>query len=198
MLPTPSAPEQDPNPIVRAAPLILAIYEWSRDYERKYRYESSCGEVIPKVAIGAIRGGTPRQFNSIPEICSLYLDCRIPPGQGPLSIKSELEGLLKKLGYDGRVEISVFRPGYEADLQRIDPLHQALRSAHREVFGRELEFAKALHISMWRDTNPYNQVGIPSLNYGPQPIDRTAIAVNDLLQAARVYALVAVNLCKAS
>lgn len=195
MLPSYTSLQESPNPIERAAPLISAFREWAADYEVKHRFESSSGTVIPKAMIGAIRGGTPHQFVSSPQLCSLYIDCRIPPGNNPLSIKRELEELLKKLDYEGMVETVIFRPGYEADIERIQPLYQAVRKAHRGVFGTDPEFAKPPHLSMWRDINAFNQVGIPSLNYGPRPLDRTAIEIDDLMRAAQIYALTALNLC---
>jgi hypothetical protein len=63
---------------------------------------------------------------------------------------------------------------------------------------------------MWRDTNVYNEFGIPSLTFGPtrykmgrhkhrtsnryQTIDRY-LTIPDMVMAARVYARTALEIC---
>ena len=55
---------------------------------------------------------------------------------------------------------------------------------------------------MWRDLNVFNEVGIPSICYGP-PRQREAMSgagnramkIADLVQATKVYALAALELC---
>ena len=60
--------------------------------------------------------------------------------------------------------------------------------------------------SMWRDNNFYNEVGIPSLTYGPTAgFSRAGVGAagtghffitkQDLATAARIYALTAFDLC---
>jgi hypothetical protein len=56
---------------------------------------------------------------------------------------------------------------------------------------------------MWRDINVFNEVGIPSLTYGPprsnpDEADRGKgkfMFKKDLVDAARVYALTALEIC---
>ncbi|MCY4664612.1 MAG: hypothetical protein OXC00_08110, partial [Acidimicrobiaceae bacterium] len=56
------------------------------------------------------------------------------------------------------------------------------------------------HTSMWRDTNIFNAVGIPSLTFGP-PRGSAAVQgtghfeLDDLVAGAKVYAAVAMDLC---
>jgi hypothetical protein len=54
--------------------------------------------------------------------------------------------------------------GYNAE--RVEPLKDAVETAHQVIFGKPTEPAGAPECSMWRDINPYNEVGIPSLTYG--------------------------------
>ena len=56
--------------------------------------------------------------------------------------------------------------------------------------------------SMWRDLNVFNEVGIPSICYGPprqrEPVSgagNRAMKIADLVQATKVYALTAMDLC---
>ena len=52
--------------------------------------------------------------------------------------------------------------------------------------------------SMWRDTNIFNEVGIPAVDYGPgagRGGGNVGIALDDLLKTAQVYALVVLDIC---
>jgi hypothetical protein len=55
---------------------------------------------------------------------------------------------------------------------------------------------------MWRDVNMFNEVGIPSICYGPprqrerySDAGNRAMRVDDLVAATQVYALAALALC---
>jgi hypothetical protein len=53
-------------------------------------------------------------------------------------------------------------------------------------------------VSMWRDTNVFNLAGIPSLTFGPSrgraDVQGTGyFALDDLVDAAKMYALVALE-----
>jgi hypothetical protein len=59
---------------------------------------------------------------------------------------------------------------------------------------------------MWRDSNVFNEVGVPSVNYGPsrapeafaEPSLSDAVRLDDLLAAAKVYAMTALDVCGSS
>lgn len=192
----PYSRENQPNAILRAVPLLERLDEWALDYERRNRYESPGGIVVPRVNISAIRGGEPWMILTNPEVCMLYLDIRTAPGQDGGEIRHELRALMDECGLEGKVEQFVNRNGYEA--QGIEPLAGAVDEAHRSVFDEECAIADSPECSMWRDHNVYNEMGIPALTYGPPGRAGTgayAITRTDLLNAARVYALTALALC---
>jgi acetylornithine deacetylase/succinyl-diaminopimelate desuccinylase-like protein len=192
----PYSREDQPNAILRAVPLLERIEEWALDYERRHRYESSGGTVVPRVNIGAIRAGEPWMILTNPEVCVLYLDVRTAPGQDGGAIRHELRALLDECGLEGKVEQFLNRNGYEA--RGIEPLAEAVDEAHRFEFGAECEIAASPECSMWRDHNVYNEMGIPALTYGPPGQAGTgtyAVRREDMLRAARVYALTALALC---
>ena len=139
--------------------------EWSLEYERKYSYECAGGTLIPKVNIGAIRGGGPYCPFYVPELCSIYVDIRTAPGQDILAIKSELEGLIKSLSLEGEVDLFASLPGYEA--KGIEPLAQAVERAHFKLFHQKPKPVVGPECSMWRDINVLNEVGVPAATYGP-------------------------------
>jgi acetylornithine deacetylase/succinyl-diaminopimelate desuccinylase-like protein len=196
------APETEPNAIVKMHRVFGALQAWSRKYQSEHVYTCPGGTVIPRTAFGAIRGGDPFFLDGSAELCALYLDIRTLPGQDFLAIKAELEQILRSLGIDGEVEIIVSEPGYEA--KNIEALAEAVSRAHRVVFGDELTAASGPYSSMWRDTNAYNEIGIPALTYGPLtrfgPSSEGgemdfSMSVDDLHKAAQVYAKVALDIC---
>jgi acetylornithine deacetylase/succinyl-diaminopimelate desuccinylase-like protein len=192
----PYSREDQPNAILRAVPLLDRLDEWALDYERRNRYESPGGTVVPRVNISAIRGGEPWMLLTNPEVCMLYLDIRTAPGQDGGEIRHELRALMDECGLEGKVEQFVNRDGYEAT--GIEPLAGALDEAHRSIFDADCEIVDSPESSMWRDHNVYNEMGIPALTYGPPGRAGTgayAVSRVDLLNAARVYALTALALC---
>lgn len=186
--------EQHPNAIVRAGFLIPKIQQWGREYEGRFRHETAGGTVVPKVTIGAIRGGNAYHVTRTSELCSLYLDVRIVPGQDALAVRAELRRLLADAGVPGDVELFLYRRGYEASGH--ESLLESLEEAHASVVGGKLGIAAQPFTSMWRDINPFNELGIPAITYGPGvAVDKLAMGIQDLATAARVYAQVAINVC---
>lgn len=183
-----------PNAIVRAALLVPALQEWARRYERRFTYKSKDGTIIPKAVIGAIRGGNPYHVTRTSELCALYLDCRLTPESDPLALRRELRELLETSKIPGDVEIFVYRRSYGSGDNTL--LLEALRKAHRETLGKELELAAPVYSSMWRDVLVFNEMGIPAITYGPpRSFRKQAMSVDDLVRAAKVYARLALNLC---
>jgi hypothetical protein len=106
---------------------------------------------------------------------------------------------MSELGLEGRVDQFLERPGYEA--QGIEPLSDAVDEAHAHEFDAACEIATPPECSMWRDHNVYNEMGIPSLTYGPPGVAGAgtfAVRKEDLLRTARVYALTALSMCGGS
>src|SRR5437667_5867316 len=110
----PTPVEKNPNAIVRMAPLIQRIEEWAYEYEQRNRYECPGGVIVPRVNIGAIRGGVPWQSPRAVQQCAIYLDVRITPVQNPLDIRAELRGLVAGAGLGGEVELYPYRPALRA------------------------------------------------------------------------------------
>jgi acetylornithine deacetylase/succinyl-diaminopimelate desuccinylase-like protein len=183
-----------PNAIVRAGLLIPHLQEWARSYEQRFVYKSKDGTIVPKVVIGAIRGGNPYHVTRTSELCALYLDCRLTPDSDPLALRRELRELLQACNLPGTVELFLYRRSYGAGDTGI--LLEGLRGAHRAVIGNELELAAPVFSSMWRDVLIFNEMGIPSITYGPpRAFRKQAMTIDDLVRAAHVYARIAMDVC---
>ena len=52
------------------------------------------------------------------------------------------------------------------------------------------------YASMWRDVSIFNEMGIPAVTYGPpRAFEQCSMRIKDLVDAARVYARIALDVC---
>ena len=180
------------NAIVRLCELMRRIEAWAPLYEQRHRFECDGGIVVPRVNIGAVRGGTTYKMTRTAQQASLYVDVRLAPDQRPAAVMRELRSIFDGCGFDIAVELFSYRRGYEA--KGVEPLSAAVESAHRQIFNSELGRPEPVITSMWRDINLFSEAGIPCVMYGPGPstgFGTFAISIADLIAAAKAYALIA-------
>lgn len=195
-LPRPTGITDAPNAIVRTSAVIQAFEAWAYEYQVKHTYESEYGRIVPKASINAIRSGYPYNLTSAPQLCSFYVDTRILPGANPLDLRDELRNLLAQVGVDGTVELFLYRPGFE--VRGAEPLVEAVRRQHARTFPNPPQIVADPVTSMWRDTNAFNELGIPAISYAPRSAShaaRKSFRVEDLVNASRVYARIAMDIC---
>jgi acetylornithine deacetylase/succinyl-diaminopimelate desuccinylase-like protein len=81
----------------------------------------------------------------------------------------------------------------------VEPLVAAAETAHEQVFGSKPQQIAPGYTSMWNDNNIYSELAIPSVKIGPSPKDSTGDYdynyLGDLVSAAKIYALIALNVC---
>ncbi len=182
-----------PNPIVRMTHVIALLQEWARGYEIRHRYEGVGGTAIPKVQIGAIRGGNARSLGAGSEVCSLYVEINLTPRQRIADVDRELRTLFRDANCrDVELRPFVLRHGFEAEAGAVEPLRRALDVAHRAVRGAPIALSAPVYSSMWRDHNVFNMNGIPAVTMGPV---RWRPRIDDLVACAKLYALTALEVC---
>lgn len=194
----PTPIEKNPNAIVRMAPVLQRLEEWAYEYEQTNRYECPGGVIVPRVNIGAIRGGVPYKITKTVQQCAIYVDVRVTPAQNPLDLREELTRLVAGAGLAGEVELYLYRPAFEADAERVKPLTRAIARAHQAVLGGTPPAASPPFSSMWRDINCFNEMRIPSVTYGPGVSvggGNYGMRIADLVTGAKLYALTALELC---
>lgn len=192
----PVSVEDHPNAIVRAAKVIEVLEEWAYKYQTENVYECPGGTVIPKVNVGAIRGGVAYKITKTPSVCHLYLDTRITPVQDPMDVQRELHDVLSSTGMPFELELFVYRRGYEAT--NVDPLKESITRAHERVFATAPEDPIPPVTSMWRDSNVFIEAGVPTIIYGPGgSVGKGAFVMKaeHLLNGAQTYALTAMDVC---
>jgi acetylornithine deacetylase/succinyl-diaminopimelate desuccinylase-like protein len=195
-LPRPTGLADAPNAIVRASAVIAAFEAWATDYQSRHTYRGEHGTIVPKASVNAIRSGYPFNLTSAPQVAQLFVDTRILPGANPLDLRDELRGVLRSVGVEGTVELFLYRPGFEA--VGAERLVETVRRCHDQVFAEPPEIVGEPVTSMWRDTNAFNELGIPAISYAPRSRSHAAkksFKVRDLTDAALVYARIAMDLC---
>lgn len=202
-------PAQSQNAIIKMTQVIAAIENWAREYEQRTIYEFPGGRVEPKVVIGALQAGMPTfaedgerepfRPSKTPGNCELYLDVRLPPGMSPVEVKHELETLLRGMPFQCEIEMFRSQRGYEGKGPETDYLHSVVQKAHEYIFRSKPSPPEAAYCSMWTDTNVYWEMGIPAVKWGPSArgpgADRWIIEVENLVRAAKVYSLIALEIC---
>ena len=184
------------NALVRAAPVIEALTDWGRRDEEAHEYRFDGGRCVPKVNIGAIRGGQPFLSIVSAERCYIYLDVRLTPAQTAMDAQAELAEVLGALDVPTLLECTLYRRGYEA--LGVEELLDATAVAHRAEFGTDLGETEPQMSSMWRDTNPFIEMGIPAVTYGPTGSvggGRYSAEIADFTAVTRVYTRLALDLC---
>jgi acetylornithine deacetylase/succinyl-diaminopimelate desuccinylase-like protein len=190
--------QENPNVFAKAAHVIMAIEEWAVEYEKRETIEFPGGTIIPKAQIvqasGAERVGRPSPF------CDLFIDVRIVPGKNPIAVKHEIIAVVSKLNIECEVSLFQYSRGYIA--KNAEPLIAGVTAAHLYVFDSEPPAPPSAETSMWRDLNVFNEVGIPSICYGPprqreslSGAQNRAMKISDLVHATKVYALTALIIC---
>ena len=195
-LPRPTGLADAPNAIVRASAAIAAFEQWAYGYQVRNTYRGAAGTIVPKASINAIRSGYPFNVTSAPQICSFYVDTRILPGANPLDVREELRGVLRKADVAGTVELYLYRPGFEA--KGAERLIETVQRCHGQTFDTPPAIVGEPVTSMWRDTNAFNELGIPAISYAPRAVSHAttkSFKVKDLTDAAVVYARIAMDLC---
>ncbi len=190
-------PMEKMNAIVKMTRIIAALELWGEAFEQRYVYKSPTGPLFPKVNIGAIEGGAPYRPNYFPGVCSVYVDVRMPPQVRPLAIQHEIEQTLAKLDLDYELDIYKSLLGYEG--KNVEPLVECAEEVHQYLFGDKIKPEPPERASIWTDTNIYNELGIPAIKIGPRGRRISArneeIEIDMMMKAARLYALMALNIC---
>lgn len=193
----PEALADHPNAVVRAAAVVTAIEAWAIEFEARRTVETPCGTMAPKAQVGAFRGGLPWRPNRSSTYAALYVDVRTLPGEEIAPIHRELTAVVRSIDPAASVDITMSKAGFGATEEGIRPLIETIRNAHEYVRGEPMpEKAEPAVVSMWRDTNVYNRVGIPSLTFGPSrgqaAVQGTgSMELNNMIEGAKIYALTA-------
>ncbi|MBM4323828.1 MAG: M20 family metallopeptidase, partial [Deltaproteobacteria bacterium] len=151
----------------------------------------------PTINIGKIQGGA--KVNMVPDRCEIEVDRRLLPNENKEEILREIKEAIESLqAQDPLLKYQIEEIDY-AEPSEIHPDEEIVRiglEAVKEVLG---ERPKVRGFSGFTDARFYiNQFHIPTLIFGPGGTDQShttdeSVEVNNLIQAAKVYARIIYN-----
>jgi acetylornithine deacetylase/succinyl-diaminopimelate desuccinylase-like protein len=184
------------NSIVRARHLLDRVLEWIPEWEERASYRGLRGVVN----VGSIRGGYPWRLSRTPARTDVFLDVRVPPTMRMQDARHAFDELVRDLrerhpDWDLDSEVYVTAPGSEIDEGH--PLIEAIDRGHSTVFG---EPPARDAVRWFSDASALTRYGIETVNYGtssglPDP-EGENLDVEGLVRIAKVYALVAAEVCE--
>lgn len=181
--------------ILRMREVTDAILEWIPTWEERARYRGLDGVVN----IGAIQGGFPWRVSRTPNRTDLFLDVRVPPTMPMAEARRAFKDLGRELAarfpeHGIETEVYVTAPGAEIDEDH--PLVAAIDEAHGTVHG---EPPARDAVRWFSDASALTRYGIETVNYGTSSglpgEDGESLAIDGLVDVARVYALTAARVC---
>jgi acetylornithine deacetylase/succinyl-diaminopimelate desuccinylase-like protein len=197
------------DPIEKMTRVIAALKAWEPVYQQRHPHPF----MEPRIGIGAIQGGYPYKPSKCPApFCNLYVDLRLVPGQSFTETKRELEAVLQELKAgdpDLRSEVQFYLMGNGYELERDAAVVKAVERAHSTVYGEPVSYAAPSRYAVSSDAGPMFEYGIKGVTYGPGGVsaggsftvyDPTqqqseVLSIENLVKAAKVYALAALDLC---
>ncbi|MGH3133244.1 MAG: M20 family metallopeptidase [Gaiellaceae bacterium] len=185
----------DENAVVRMRNVLDAVLEWIPEWEARTAVDGLSGVV----SIGALSAGFPWRASRTPARSDLFLDVRTPPRMSSAEARRELARFVQTLrdrfpehGIESELYVTV--PGAEIDGDH--ELVGAVEAAHSAVFGA----APPRAVLRWTaDSSVLAAHGIPTLNYGVASGlpggSGESVAIDELADTARVYALTIADVC---
>ncbi len=188
--------------IERMERVQAAIRRWIPEYRSRNEF---LGE-RPHVNVAAIEGGWPYRCARSPVECRLYVDVRLVPGQKIQDVQAEFKGVIEGVNREhpdvgARVEVFCSHPPSGIPVDSLPS--EAMIRAHEEVMG---EKPNVIVKTSYLDGAHMNRYGIQTITYGPAGHTTTTsygwnadmgehINVRTLVNATRVYALAALDIC---
>ena len=186
------------NAIEMAARTVMALNE----IELKTVELPDIGTMRASFNVGLIEGGTA--YNNVADSCTLWLDRRLVPGETGVMALAEVRELLSRLAAADptfKAQAEIARPDWKWDRIRQrglnpsltppdSPVARAIAAAHQAVTGQAVDVG---YTHGYNDGDfLVNDLGIPTVNYGPGESFRSHTAeeqlrIDHLLTATRVY-----------
>ncbi len=200
--------------VLAACKVAQAIQDWEKEYQRKYPHKF----MLPTVQIGAIDGGNAFKPGTRPTT-DIFVIVKTLPGAVPLAIKRDIEAVCERVKkresdiLDVRVDLYLSTDGYE--ISRNEYVVKAMASAHKNVFGVPVPYAKPIRYGITSDGSRIAAYGVPAITYGPgfgthlvDPTEtkapaewdtpsgiRRGVGIDNMVNCTKVYALAALDIC---
>jgi acetylornithine deacetylase len=184
------------NSIVRAREVLDHVLAWIPEWEERASYRGLRGVVN----VGAVRGGLPWRLSRTPGRTDLFLDVRVPPNMPMQDARRVFVDLARDLGErhpDWGIDSEVYVTAPGAEIDERHPLVDAIDRGHSAVFGAPPERDA---VRWFSDASALTRYGVATVNYGTSSglpgAEGESLDVDGLVRIAKVYALVAADVCE--
>ncbi|MDE3075872.1 MAG: M20/M25/M40 family metallo-hydrolase [Chloroflexota bacterium] len=168
---------------------------------------------LQRVNVSAIKGGMGREYMDwrtgiVPDFCTIFVDVRIAPGQDERSVLADVERLLAELRAGDpqlHTEVELIGPPQRHHFPPFEVSRDAeivgiVADAARMVTGAEPEIGSVAPYKFYgTDAAHLSRAGIQGVVCGPGGKKTTspdeAVEVDELVNAARIYALTIAAIC---
>ncbi|MEX2707348.1 MAG: ArgE/DapE family deacylase [Candidatus Freyrarchaeum guaymaensis] len=186
-----SMPEKGMNAIVNLSKVLARIEDLKMDYVPHPLFDA------PTINVGIVRGGVAT--NIVPASAEAMVDIRFLPSQEPKQIVNELRELVRSVQRENpglEVSIEPITSDPPTEVSPEDPVVRVLGGVVEEVTGNR---PKLVGIGGATVAKHCILRGIPTAVFGPgDPKESHAanesVSVDELLTAAKIYALTILNL----
>ncbi len=183
-----SQPQSGQNAIYRMARVVSAVERYCEEILMQKAAHRLCGP--PTACVSLISGGA--SVNTVPDRCTISIECRVPPGSSP---QSQREDLIEYLGRQPELAASEWLEHHEPsppapplDEQDNAPIAQRLAEIVRRV-DRPCQLRGVPYAT---NAGFLAEAGVPTVVFGPGSVDQahTAdewIAIDQLKAAVEIY-----------
>jgi acetylornithine deacetylase/succinyl-diaminopimelate desuccinylase-like protein len=204
------------NAILKTCEVINAIEAWDSEYCKMHTYDYGGGVLTPHISVGAFEGGQPCSPVMLPAWCNIYLDIRLAPGQSVLSTLRELETRLEKLKAKDpelKYSLELYNVVDGTATDKGSYIVEAGLRAWEKILGKKHPGRVDPSLTTYGDDgNICRLYGIPTITCGPggaEPGTPEAelyfaesegefVALNDVINAAKLYTVIALDVCSRS
>jgi acetylornithine deacetylase len=179
-------PEAGENAIYRMARTLVALERYQREIVPGLGSHPLCGRST--LSVGTIRGGV--SVNTIPSLCTIEIDRRLPPGEDPgAAYQHARDHLASEPGLDFPLEHDPpFMQGGALSDEANGPLANRLAQIVRQVVGD----CSRVGVPYATDAAFIAATGVPTVVFGPGSIaqahtDDEWLSLGQLRQAAEVF-----------
>ena len=179
-------PEDGENAIYRMARVVEAVRRYADEVAGRSASHPLCGRAT--VSVGTIRGGA--SVNTVPDSCTVEIDCRMPPGEQPEQVR---DGLIDYVAGAVGPDVAVRHdPPYMLGPAMSDESNGALAERVLSAAGEVVGEHRLRGVPYATNAAFYSATGVPSVVFGPGCIEQahTAdewISLEQVYQAAEIY-----------
>ena len=136
----------------------------------------------------------PKATHTIQSECRIMFDRRLLPGDDPVKAIQQMKDAIGEIE-PFQIEVQPRDFMYPSEVKKDSEVVQALEQGIRTVLGYEPQFSFSTAAN---DTGLFNHRGIQAINYGSRDIrfqhtDHDLVSVNNVFNAAKVFAFLAIH-----